>query len=80
MAGEHVWQGACIAGDMCGREASMAGGMHGRGHAWKLGMHDRRWGETASYWNAVLFTKGEVKLMQKISWCYIQILAFLWMF
>ena len=53
MAGEHVWQGVCMAGGMCDRGMHSRGhvwqgGKHGRGHAWKLGMHDRRWGETAT--------------------------------
>ena len=35
MVGRHVWQGVCMAGDMCGREGMHGGrGMHGRGCAW----------------------------------------------
>ena len=37
-AGEHAFQGACMAGGMCDGEhvwqgACITGGMHGRGHA-----------------------------------------------
>ena len=39
MMGGHAWQGACVAGGMCGGGNVWQGGMHcggvcGRGHAW----------------------------------------------
>ena len=56
---EYAWQGACMAGGMCG------GGVHGRGHAWQGGMHGRRDGHCsrwyASYWNAFLFKKSSTE-------------------
>ena len=53
VAEEHVWQGVCMVGGMCGRGHAWQGGMCGRGHAWqgaslevghvwRGGMHDRR--------------------------------------
>ena len=42
----HAWQGACVAGGMCGR----GGGMHGRRDSHCSGRY-------ASYWNAFLFQK-----------------------
>ena len=42
-SGGHAWQGACVAGRMCGRGGMHGRGMHGRGacvaggHVWQLG-------------------------------------------
>ena len=41
MAGAHVWQGACMAGGMCGGSHVWQGGIHGRGHTWQGGIHGR---------------------------------------
>ena len=67
----HVWQGACMAGGMCGRGACVAGGhvwlrgMHGRGCVWQgacvaggYAWHNEIQSMSecyASYWNAFLF-------------------------
>ena len=63
VAGEHVWQGACMVGvGVCmvgrgvhGRGVCMVRGIHGGGHVWQGGMHGRR-----CAWQGVCMAGGHV--------------------